>query len=72
MIKNPYKALHYHKGNYFNYGTGQDLYIYDGFTNNSKSGVYKGSYELPSKYELNGGKCENFTISFLEVYQIDF
>ena len=76
MIKEPDKAIHFSnnslKEDYFNFGSGQDLYIYDHFTKNSKNGINKGSYDLQSNYELNGGKKDKFIVISLEIYQIEY
>ena len=69
-IKNPENAV-CTNSNYFDFGSGGDLYIEDKCTSNTKNYNNNiGTYETTETYELNGEN--NFTVSSYEVYQIEY
>ena len=69
-IKIPEQAV-YTSSNYFDFGSGGDLYIEDKCTSNTRGyNNNTGTYETTEKYELNGES--NFTVSSYEVYQIEY
>lgn len=64
-------AIYYYQNICFCFGGGCDLYIIDKCTLEDDNLVGDGSYDLPSKYELNNGK-KNFKVLNYEVYCVEF
>ena len=56
---------------YFAFGGGHDLKIYDQCTSNNNNYCYSFSYNTTEKFELNGGE-EYFYVDELEVYNVEF
>ena len=69
-VKEKENAIFYWKNICFCFGSGCDLYIANQCTLNNNT-VGNGSYDVPSKYELNNGK-RNFLASSYEVYNIEY
>ena len=63
-------AIRGHK-DYFAFGSGADLWIYDKCTSRSDNGCCCSSYNTTLQYELNGGQ-EYFYVDELEVYNVEF
>lgn len=63
----------YTHSDYFAFGGGHDLKIYDQCKehNSSQYSNFPCSYSGGNKYELTGGQY-NFTVSELEVYYVEF
>ena len=69
-IINPENAIGAYQNNYFSFGCGNDLYLYNNcFTRGG--GTFKSNYDIPTSYELNEGK-EAFKVSIYEVYHVQY
>ena len=70
-IKKYQNATYYFNNISFCFGSGCDLFILDKCTSKKDNQVGNGSYDLPSKFELNDGE-QYFQVSSYEVYQIEY
>ena len=69
-IINPENAIEVSQNSYFSFGCGNDLWLYNNcFTRGG--GTYKANYDIPTRYELNGGKS-SFKVSIYEVYHVQY
>ena len=69
-IINPENAIGVRQNNWFSFGNGNDLYLYNNcFTRGG--GTCKENYDIPTRYELNGGN-NLFTVSIYEVYHVQY
>lgn len=68
-IKNIW-AIYHEPKNYFSFGN--NIYIYNNCTKNTSNYLSTPiSYDIPKKFELNGGK-NNFAVKSYEVYEIEY
>ena len=70
-VLDPEYAIGCGKNSWISFGYGVDLYFYDQCTSKSSSINDKRYYDLPSNYEINGGKTD-FMILNYEVYYIKY
>ena len=69
-IINPENAIGVGQNDWFSFGYGSDLYLYNNCFQRG-GGTYKAYYDIPSTYELNGGK-PTFKVSIYEVYHVQY
>ena len=58
------------QNDWFSFSYGSDLYLYNNCFQRG-GGTYKTYYDIPSTYELNGGK-PTFKVSIYEVYHVQY
>ena len=69
-IINPENAIGVRENDWFSFGNGYDLWLYNNcFTKGG--GTVQYYYDIPTSYELNGGK-DHFTVSIYEVYHVQY
>ena len=70
-IINPEKAIGVSQNEWFSFGYGNDLWLYNNCFK-SGGGTCQTYYDIPTSYELNGGKDFRFTVSIYEVYHVQY
>ena len=69
-VINSQYALGVSQNNWFSFGYGSDLWLYNNCFSRG-GGSLKLYYDMPTSYELNGGK-RDFNVSIYEVYHIQY
>ena len=69
-IINPGNSIGVGQNDWFSFSYGSDLYLYNNCFQRG-GGTSKAYYDIPSTYELNGGK-PTFKVSIYEVYHVQY
>ena len=71
-VKEPETAIGYGKQSWWGFGYSNNaIVVLENCTKNNGSWVDNGTYDIPEKYELNGGE-KNFTVKSFEIYHVDY
>ena len=72
LIKQPEHATGYGNNSWWGFGCGYNAIVcYENCTKRNDNYVDNGTYDIPEKYELNGGE-RNFTVKSFEIYQVEY
>ena len=72
LIKQPEHAIGYYQNNYWLFGCNNNAIVcYENCTKKNNNYVGNETYDIPEKYELNGGET-NFTVKSFEIYHVEY